>query len=175
MLSQFLSCRLAEGEGGRKERAGGKGSPVWPVRRYIYILPAGGEAGGSCLPSQLTHIQAAKYPSAVLRRRHHQTPCVSGGKEAAVNPSGRRLTSGWLTAPALAVALLAWLPSAFIVRAGGNSRVKALTHSLTGKSANTGAAGHGKVGGPPRTWPHGYKQVCPEPESCSDPPRISGC
>lgn len=95
LLSQFLSCWLAEGEGGRREGAGGKGSPVWPVRRYIYILPTGGpgQAGGRCLPSRRTHIQAAKYLPAVLRFRHHQTPCVSGGREAAVNSSGRWLTS----------------------------------------------------------------------------------
>ncbi|VTJ66458.1 Hypothetical predicted protein [Marmota monax] len=52
LLSQFLPCWLAEGEGGRREGLGGKGSPVWPVCRYIYILPAGGpvltvRAGGS--------------------------------------------------------------------------------------------------------------------------------
>lgn len=33
---------VSQAEGGRREGMGGKGNPVWPVCRYIYILPAGG-------------------------------------------------------------------------------------------------------------------------------------
>lgn len=49
------------------------------------------------------------------------------------------------------------------------------THSLAGKSANTGAARHGGEVGSPRTWPCGHKQVSPEPRARSDPPRRSDC
>lgn len=52
----FLSSSHAGsgGRGGRRE--GMEGSPVWPVCRYIYILPAGGpaEAGAAFMASSHT-------------------------------------------------------------------------------------------------------------------------
>lgn len=68
---------VSGGRGWEEGGVGGEGGPVWPVCRYIYILPAGapGEAGAAFLAS--SHNQSAKYLSAVLRHRHHQNSmCV---------------------------------------------------------------------------------------------------
>lgn len=119
---------VSRGRGWEEGGGWGEGNPVWPVRRYVYILPAGGpgEAGGRCLPSQLTLIQAAKYLSAVLRLRHHKNSmCVrSKGSRSQVVREAAHLP---LSAPA--AALLAWLPAALTVRAGGGGRARKDIHT----------------------------------------------
>lgn len=60
LLSQFLSCWLAEGEGGRREGLRREGRPVWPGCRYIYILPAGGPGeAGAAFPAS-SHTQPVR-------------------------------------------------------------------------------------------------------------------
>lgn len=133
---------------GGERGLGGKGSPVWPVCRYIYILPAGGpgEAGAAFLASTHTHNQSAKYLPAVRRHHHHQTPCVSGGREAAANSSGRQLTSGSRLgsctprSASLCLDSTCWRRWQLIDRP---------TYSLAGESANTRASRHGGEAGQP--------------------------
>lgn len=55
------------------------------------------------LRNQLTHIQPAKCLSAALRNRHHRTPCVSGGREAAVYAAAREAAHLPPQAPAFAL------------------------------------------------------------------------
>lgn len=165
---------VSRGRGGEEGGGwGGKGSPVWPVCRYIYILPAGGpgEAGAVFVASSHTTSGLSiclQFFGTVTTKLH---VCREEGKPQSTRPGGGSppaLGSGGCT-PLLASLCLdntCWRQW---------PRKDRSTYSLAGKSANTEAARHGGEAGPSRTWPCGHKQVSLEPESYSDPPRISGC
>lgn len=78
LLSQSLSCWLAEGKGGRREGLEGKavlfGQSAGTFTSCQQELLA--RRAGAAFPAS-SHNQAAKYLSAVLRHRHHQNSmCV---------------------------------------------------------------------------------------------------
>lgn len=134
LLSRSLSCWLAEGEGGRGEGLK-EGSPVWPVCRYIYILPAGGP-GKAVLPLQPARTQPV-WLSVLLhffgtfRTKLHA--CQEQRKLRSGHPGGG-------SPPAPAVPLFAWLPCLDSTCRRHWPYKDRSTHSLAGKSANTGAA-----------------------------------
>ena len=123
--------------GGR--RGLGEGSPVWPVCRYIYILPAGGPGeAGAAFRSRLLHIQSLSICLQFLGTVTKLHVCQEERKPQSTPPGGGSppdLGSGICT-PRLASLCLdstCWRQW---------PRKDRSTYSLAGKSANTGAARH---------------------------------